>query len=197
MRRFTALINKIVPFPLDVRNEFFKIVKAIDLMPGEWVPDDLPTGTSIFVEDGLLLLTRCENKQWQCSNFYIEGTLTVTCSEGAPEMNDGSFRVRAATCSRIYYMTREDACEVQKIFPSYSIARHVLSQRSFFKSQVRKVLFDLPPAGRILYVDDFFRTLLRAPTEDLAEFLDLKTKKQRQLLAALQKQRLSPQQQLS
>jgi len=54
-------------------------------MPGEWIPDGLPTGTTIFVEDGFLLLTTCRNKQWGCSNFYLEGTAAITYSIGATE----------------------------------------------------------------------------------------------------------------
>jgi|GEM_PF-5726774 len=197
MRRLTALIKAIVPFPPEIHEEFFKIVKVLDLTPGEWVPDDLPTGTSIFVEDGLLLLTRCEKKKWRCSNFYLEGTLAVTYSEGATEMKDGSFRVRAVEPTRIYYMTREEERRVHEVFPNYNIVRHVLRQRSFFKNEQRKSLFEVPPADRIMIVDTFFRNLMRVPTEDLAEFLGLETKKQKQVLATFQKIRTSPHQEVS
>ena len=197
MRRLTALIKAIVPFPPEIREEFFKIVKGLDLTPAEWVPDDLPTGTSIFVEDGLLLLTRCEKKKWRCSNFYLEGTLAVTYSEGAAEMKEGSFRVRAVEPTRIYYITREDDCRVREVFPSYNIVRHVLRQRSFFKSEQRKSLFQVPPADRIMIVDTFFRNLMRVPTEDLAEFLGLETEKQKKVLATFQKIRTSPHQEVS
>lgn len=197
MRRLTALIKAIVPFPPEIREEFFKIVKVLDLAPGEWVPDDLPTGTSIFVEDGFLLLTRCEQRRWKCSNFYLEGTLAVTFSEGAAEMKDGSFRVRAVESTRIYYWTSDDARQVQDFFVSYNIVCHVLRQRSFFKSEQRKVLFDLSALERIMYVDMYFRTLMRAPFEDLAQFLCLKTKLEKGVLQTLQKQSFSSQKQLS
>jgi len=197
MRRLTALIKAIVPFPLEIREEFFKIVKVLDLAPGEWVPDDLPSGTSIFVEDGFLLLTRCEKKKWKCSNFYLEGTLAVTYSEGAAEMKDGSLRVRAAEPTRIYYTTREDDSRLHNIFPSYNIVRHVLRQRSFFKSEERKILFDLSALERIMYVDTYCRSLLRAPFEDLAQFLCLKTKLEKGVLDTLQKKSFSSQKQLS
>lgn len=197
MRRLTALIKAIVPFPAEIREEFFKILKVLDLMPGEWVPDDLPTGTSIFVEDGLLLLTRCKDKQWKCSNFYLEGTLAVTCSEGAAEMKDGSFRVRAAEPTRIYFWTYDDARRVQDFFLSYNIVCHVLRQRSFVKSEQRKILFDLSALERIMYVDTYLRSLLRAPFEDLAQFLCLKTKLEKGVLNAIQKKSFSGQKQSS
>ena len=197
MRRLTALIKAIVPFPPEIRDEFFKIVKVLDLMPGEWIPDDLPTGTSIFVEDGLLLLTRCKNKRWRCCNFYLEGTATVTCGTGAAEMEDGSYRVRAAEPTRIYYWTREDVCRVQEFFKSYNIVLHVLRQRSFFKSEERKILFDLSAYERIIYLDTFLRSLMRAPFEDLVDFLWLRTKLQKEVLRGIQKMRRSPQKQFS
>jgi hypothetical protein len=197
MRRLTALIKAIVPFPAEIREEFFKIVKVLDLMPGEWVPDDLSTGTLIFVEDGLLLLTRCKNKHWKCSNFYLEGTLAATWSEGAAEMKDDSFRVRAAEPTHIYYWTSDNARRVQDFFVSYNIVSHVLRQRSFFKSEQRKILFDLSPLERIMYVDTYFRSLMRAPFEDLSQFLCLKTKLEKGVLDTLQKESLSSQKQLS
>lgn len=197
MRRLTALIKAIVPFPPEIREEFFKIVKVLDLAPGEWVPDDLPTGTSIFVEDGLLLLTQCEKRKWRCSNIYIEGTLAVTYSEGATEMKDGSFRVRAVEPTRIYYMTREEERRVHEVFPSYNIVRHVLRQRSFFKSEQRRSLFKVPSGNRIMMVDTYFRNLMRVPTADLAEFLGLETAKQREVLATFQKLRTSPHKEVS
>jgi len=197
MRRLTALIKAIVPFPPEIREEFFKIVKVLDLMPDEWIPDDLPTGTSIFVEDGLLLLTRCKNKRWKCGNFYLEGTLAVTYSEGAAELKDGSYRVRAAEPTRIYYWTRADVCRMQDFFVSYNIVCHVLRQRSFFKSEERKILFDLSANDRVIYLDTFLRSLMRAPFEDLVEFLCLKTKLQKEVLREIQKMRLFHQKQLS
>jgi hypothetical protein len=197
MRRLTALIKKIVPFPQEIREEFFKIVKVLDLSPGEWVPDDLPTGTLVFIEDGLLLLTHCKNKQWKCSNIYTEGMLVATFSDGASEMKNGSFRVRAAAPTRIYYWTSEDACRLQEIFPSYGMVGHILRQRSFIKSQRRRRLFVVPIEDRILYLDVYFRSLLRAPLDDLAEFLCLKTKRQKAVLSKIQNMRLSSQKQLS
>ena len=105
MRRLTALIKKIVFFPSEIQNEFFKIAKVLDLLPGEWVPDDLPTGTFIFVEEGFLLLTSYHDNRWKCTNVYFEGALAGTFSEGAAEMQEGSLRVRAIKPSRTYYLT--------------------------------------------------------------------------------------------
>jgi hypothetical protein len=105
MRRLTALIKAIVPFPAEIRDEFFKIVKALDLMPGEWIPDDLPTGTFIFVEEGFLVLSCYRDNRWRCTNVYSEGTLAGTYSEGAPEMQEGSYRVRATEPTRVCYLT--------------------------------------------------------------------------------------------
>ena len=120
MRRLTALIKKIIPFPAEVQTEFFKIAKVLHLLSGEWVPDDLAAGTFIFVEEGFLLLTRYQDNLWKCTNVYLEGTLAGTFSEGAPEMQEGSFRVRATEPSRIYYLTTKDMCRVEEIFPRYT-----------------------------------------------------------------------------
>lgn len=192
MRRLTSLIKKIVPFPAETRDEFIKIIKVLDLMPGEWIPDDLPTGTSIFVEEGLLLLTQCDNKQWKCTNFYPEGTATITYSEGAAEMVEGSLRLRAVEPSRIYYLTRDDVRRVEGFFPGYRIAGSILRQRSFFKSQRLKELFTVPPPDRIIYVSLYFRSLLRAPLEDLAQYLRLERDIDKRILDAIQKGTLSP-----
>ncbi|HEX3934266.1 MAG TPA: hypothetical protein VHW43_06275 [Puia sp.] len=197
MRRLTALIKKIVPFPAELRDDFSKIVKVLDLLPGEWVPDDLPAGTSIFVEEGLLSLTTYNDNRWRCTNFYPEGTLAITYSEGAAEMQEGSFRVRAGETTRIYYLTREDRSRVDEIFPAYAIAYSILRSRSFAKNQQRASLFKVPPAERIMYVDIFFPSLLRAPTEDLAEFLNLENERQKTVLQTIQSIKLSPNGQLS
>jgi hypothetical protein len=173
MRRLTALIKAIVPFPAEIRDEFFKIVRILDLMPGEWVPDDLPSGTSIFVEEGFLLLTNYQDIRWRCVNVYPEGTLAGTYSEGAAEMQKDSFRVRATEPTRIYYLTREDKSRVEEIFPDYTRVSMVLQQRSSMKHHLRAALFHLPPPDRIIAVDIRFRYLLRMPLQDLTEFLFL------------------------
>jgi len=191
MRRLTALIKTIVPFPAEIQDKFFKIMKVMDLMPDEWIPDDLPTGTQIFVEEGFLLLTIYDEKQWRCTNFYIEGTATGTSSKGAAEMKEGSYRVRATEPTRIYYLTPEDAHQMGAIFPDYQIARAVLQQRSFLKSEQRKQLFSIPPIDRIISVDKFFSVLLRAPLADLTEFLRLEKEFDKSVLDAVQKRRLS------
>jgi hypothetical protein len=173
MRRLTALIKKIVPFPAETQNKFFKIAKALDLMPGEWIPDDLPSDTHFFVEEGFLLLTRYQDNRWKCVNFYFEGTLAVTFSEGASEMKEGSYRVRATEPTRIYYLTSEDVYHVYKIFPDYTIVSSVLRQRSFMKHNQRAALLHLPPPDRIINTDLHFRYLFRAPLQELTEFLGL------------------------
>ena len=191
MRRLTALIKAIVPFPEEIRDKFFKIVKVLDLMPGEWIPDDLPTGTTIFVEDGFLLLTSCRNKKWKCCNFYPEGTAAITYSVGAAEMKDGSIRVRATEPSRIYYLTRDDESRIDEFFPKYKIASQILRQRSFLKSEQRRSLFEVPPGDRIMHVDTYFQNLMRAPIDDLAEFLRLETERQKKVLEKVQMIRLT------
>ena len=177
MRRLTALIKAIVPFPAEIRDEFFKQVKALDLMPGEWIPDDLPTGTFIFVEEGFLVLTCYRDNRWRCSNVYPEGTLAGTYSEGAPEMQEGSYRVRATEPTRVYYLTSEDKSRVEKVFPGYSIVHMVLRQRSTRKHYQRAQLIHLPPPGRVFNTELHFRYLLRAPLQDLTEFLGLEDDK--------------------
>ena len=197
MHRLTALIKKIVHFPAETRDEFFKIIKVMDLLPGEWVPDDLPTGTSIFVEEGLLSLTTYKDTRWRCTNFYPEGTLAMTYSEGAAEMQEDSCRVRAATPARIYYLTPKDRSRVDAIFPSYFLAYTALRSRSYFKHERRTALFRVPPADRVIYVSIYFPTLLRAPIEDLADFLGLDNEAQKIVLQAIQSIKFSEKGQLS
>jgi hypothetical protein len=197
MQRLTALIKKKAYFPAETRDEFFKIIKVMDLLPGEWVPDDLPTGTSIFVEEGLLLLTTYKNNRWRCTNFYPEGTLAITYSEGAAEMQEDSCRVRAATPARIYYLTSDDRSRVDAIFPGFFLAYNALRSRSYFKHERRTGLFQVPPADRVIYVSIYFPTLLRAPIEDLADFLGLETEAQKTVLQAIQSIKLSEKGQLS
>jgi hypothetical protein len=197
MRRLTALTNKIAPFPGEIQNKFFKMVKVLNLLPGEWIPDDLPTGTFIFVEEGFLLLTSYQDNRWKCTNVYLEGTLAGTFSEGAAEMQEGSLRVRATKPSRIYYLTPEDMQEVETIFPGYRLAHTVLRWRSFMKNQQRARLFDVPPKDRIIFLDICSPILLRGPLQDLAEFLGLKTEVEKMVLQAVQSERLSQKSQLS
>lgn len=146
-------------------------------MPGEWIPDDLPTGTFIFVEEGFLVLTCYRNNRWKCTNVYAEGTLTGTYSEGAPEMEEGSYRVRATEPSRIYYLASEDKCRVEKIFPNYIIAHMRLEQRSTRKHYQRARLLHLPPPDRVINTELHFRYLYRAPLQDLTQFLGLEDDK--------------------
>ena len=197
MQRLTALIKKIAYFPAEIRDEFFKIIKVMDLLPGEWVPDDLPTGTSIFVEEGLLSLTTYKDTRWRCTNFYPEGTLAMTYSEGAAEMQEDSCRVRAATPVRIYYLTPKDRSRVDAIFPSYFLAYTALRSRSYFKHERRTALFRVPPADRVIYISIYFPTLLRAPIEDLADFLGLDNEAQKIVLQAIQSIKFSEKGQLS
>src|SRR6202012_4765429 len=144
--------------------------------PGEWIPDDLPGGTTIFVEEGFLLLKRWQNKKWKCRNFYFEGTATVTNSEGAPEMKEGSYRVRAVEPSRIYYLTSDDRKQVEEFFPGYVIAMSALKSRSFIKNKKRSELLEFSPPEKVVYLDKYFPTLYRAPLDALIEFLDIKGK---------------------
>ena len=173
MRRYTALIKKIAPFPAEIQDRFFKTAKVLDLMPGEWVPDDLPTGTFIFVEEGFLLLTKYQGIRWKCTNVYPEGTLAGTYSGGAPQMDQGSFRVRATEPTRIYYLTSEDKRRVEEFFPTYVRVHMILRERSFIKHRQRTALFHLPPPDRIINTDLHFRYLFRAPLQELTEFLGL------------------------
>ena len=166
-------------------------------MPGEWTPDDLPTGTFVFVEEGLLLLTLYLDKQSTCCNVYCEGTAILNYSEGAAEMQEHSYRVRAAEPSRIYYITPEDERRVTKVFPDYMCASRKLTFRSFMKYVQRTRLFDYPRAERILLTDLYFPTILRAPLKDLTEYLDLRTEEEKTILADLQRKRLSPKSQLA
>ena len=197
MRRLTALIKKIVPFPAEIQTEFSKIVKLLDLMPGEWIPDDLPTGTKIFVEEGFLLLTRHRGDRWRCINFYREGTTVIPRSKGAAEMQEGSLRIRAVEPSRIYYLTPDDERRVRATFPQYALADHILRRRTFLKDVEKAMILQYTPADRILFVDRYFRSLLRAPLQDLVEFLGLKSELEKTLLEALQRKRLSPKRQLA
>jgi hypothetical protein len=196
MRRLTALIKKIVPFPAEIQSEFFKIIKVLDLMPGEWIPDDLPNGTTIFVEEGFLLMTAHNGCRWQCVNVYPEGTAASTYSEGAAEMQEDSIRIRAAEPSRVYYLTPEDKHRVIKIFPGYMFAINALRRRSYRKSNERRKLLEVPSGERVIVVDFFLRMLLRAPLRDLADFLHLETDAEIELLGTVQKIRLSPKRQL-
>ena len=196
MRRLTVYIKTIAPFPAELQIEFFKIVKVLQLMPGEWIPDDLPSGTSIFVEEGFLLLTTCTDNQWKCSNFYVEGFLALTYSEGAPEMREGSFRVRAAEPSLVYYLTVEEEGKLKKIFPNWPGVSRFLRQRSFLKNQGLISLFRVPPTDRIIYADKHFGFLFRAPLQDLIDFLDLQTEAEKVVLDFIQRERHSPNKQL-
>ena len=197
MRRLTALIKKIVPFPAEKQTESFKIIKALDLLPGEWIPDDLPPGTSIFIEEGFLLVTRHRGDRWKCVNFFCEGTAAITHNKGAAEMKEGSFRIRAIEPSRIYYLTPNDECRLKAIFPLYPIADRKLRHRSFVKDVQRALVLNYPPADRVILVDHYFPNLLRAPTQDLIDFLELKTEAEKTMLEEIQRNRLLPKRQLA
>ncbi|HEX3934265.1 MAG TPA: hypothetical protein VHW43_06270, partial [Puia sp.] len=180
----------------EIQTEFFKRAKALELLPGEWIPDDLPTGATIFVEEGFLFMTSYQGNRWRCINFYPEGTTISTYSEGAAEMQENSIRIRAAEPSRIYYLAAEDKHAVIKMFPGYMFAIYALSRRTEGKSENRMRLFRVPPAERAILVDSFFRYLLRAPLKDLADYLDLETDAEKEFLGSVQRLRLSPKRQL-
>ena len=74
---------------------------------------------------------------------------------------------------------------VEKIFPGYTLAHTVLRQRSFMKNRQRARLFDVPPPDRIILVDLHLPILLRAPLQDLAEFLGLETEVEKMVLEAV------------
>lgn len=79
--------------------------------------------------------------------------------------------MRASEPSRIYYLTKEDERRIDEFFPKYKIASRILRRRSFLKSDQRNHLFEFPPEERVIWIDLYFRSLLRAPIEDLATFL--------------------------
>ena len=112
-------------------------------------------------------------------------------------MQEGSFRVRATEPSRVYYLTPDDMQQVETIFPTYRLANSVLRQRSFMKNQQRARLFDVPLPDRIIFVSIYFPILLRAPLQNLAEFLGLETDVEIMVLQKIQSKRLSPKSQLS
>ena len=197
MRRLTAFIKKIVPFPAEMQTEFFKKAKPLELLPGEWIPDNLPTGTTIFVEEGLLLMTIYDGNRWRCINFYPEGTTVSAYTEGAAEMQEDSLRIRAAEPSRIYYLAPDDIHQVIKIFPGYMFVINALKFRAEHKSQKRMRIFKVPPAERVIIVDSFFRYLLRAPLKDLADYLRLETDAEKEFLESVQRLRLSPKRQMT
>jgi hypothetical protein len=197
MRRLTALIKKIVKFTPEMQDEYFKIAKVLDLMSGEWIPHDLPSGTSIFVEEGFLTIERYQNNQWKCYDFCMEGTVVATHGVDAVEMQEGSERIKATEPSRIYYLAPEDQRRVWNIVPFYLIAIGRLRDRSYSKKERRDRLHEVPPADRVRFVNKCFRSLFRAPFQDLVEFLGLKTEKEKKALAAKQKKWLSSKKQLS
>ena len=121
----------------------------------------------------------------------------MTYSEGAAEMQEGSFRVRAATPVRIYYLTPEDRDQVIGGFVGYAFVQTVLRSRSFAKNQQRAGLLHIPPTDRIIYVHLNFPTLLRAPIEDLSEFLGLETEAQKTALQDIRSVKFSEKGQLS
>ncbi len=158
MKHMTELIKNVIPFPPEAQTEFFQVVKALDLNPGEWIPDNLPSGTRFFVEDGFLLLTTRVKDEWKCSNFYPEGTTTVTYSEGAAESREGSFRGRATEPSQVYYILKTDEDQLKKILPGYSFAMSMLSQHSYQKHLERSQLFKLENIDRLICIDEYFPT---------------------------------------
>ena len=194
MQRLFALIKKITIFSPEEEAGLRSWLRKKELLPRERLGEDIPSGSWIFVEEGFLLLLQREKKEWVCKNFYYEGVSTTVYNVGSAELEEKSFNVQAVEKSTIYYLTPEDEADMQVYFTPFFYARMILNMRSYCQHKKRASLFTLESElDRILYVKKYFAILFRAPEKHLADFLCVKKKIGRMLLASMQKKARSPQ----
>lgn len=177
MRRITRLLNKLDPSKNGVPQQFYETLLSLKLAPGEQIPDLVPPKSWIFVEDGFLLLRVRSDNRWICQNIYYEGTSTAFYNVGAAQLKEGSFLVEAVEHSTVYYLSPADEIKVESFFPQFSLAQMRLDNRSYRKHQERSIIFDIGVQRRIQIVERHFPVMLRAPVDDLAEMLNIKSKR--------------------
>jgi hypothetical protein len=185
MRRLLSLIKKIAPLTSEQQEVFSAKLRKKVLLPRERLGEDIPLQSWIFIEEGFLLLFRREKKRWSCKNFYYEGVSTTIYNVGASELAEKSFNIQAVEKSVIYYLTPEDEEEIESVIPDFHYVSMILNMRSYRQHCKRASLFSLHhELDRIIYVTQYFTILFRAPEKHLAEFLCVKGKLGRMILAS-------------
>jgi hypothetical protein len=187
MHRLARLLKKLHPFNEEIPQAFYQHLNTLKLTPGDEIPAIVPPKSWIFVEDGFLLLRQRTAGRWICGNIYYEGTSTVFCNVGVPELKIDRFQVKAVEHSTIIFLTPADQEKVRSVYPFFQNSRAILNYRSYSKHLKRSAILKAGMQDRIQLVEKFFPVLFRAPAHDLAQILEIKSKTLEMTLISTQK----------
>jgi hypothetical protein len=165
-------------------------IKILRLAPGDWIEDRIEDGSWIFVEEGFLLVMGIKKENWHCCNFLWEGRSTIAHKVCGPiGFEKYSIGFQAVEQSITYYISFEDVKFLSDVCAGFSFAKDTLNSRSWkLQGNVSSILF-VSPSRRIQSLRRFYTILLRAPESDLADFLELKSKKQRMILSEIRRKK--------
>src|ERR1700761_1812531 len=105
MQRLTRYLKNMRYFPKDEIGLFTSTLNVIQLQPGEFVPEHIPYGSWIFIEDGLLvdLLTRKKRKA-RTTRVHFQGR-SLDYSKYVYDDNPmGKCILKAVEPTTLYYM---------------------------------------------------------------------------------------------
>src|ERR1700743_2928864 len=111
MERLLANLSVVAPVAKETEDKIKAAFHTCRLETGESMPEGLPDGTWIFVEEGFIQLTERRKNKWDCRDLFPENANLLLTATSTIMPKEGYLRVRALEPAILYYLSRDETIE--------------------------------------------------------------------------------------